>query len=741
MKTHPISLLTGLFCLYSALLQAQNSLQSPQRLYQIAAPKLEEKIVLDGELSEAIWQNSPRIGDFYQSFPMDTCFALSKTEVMMAFDDNFVYVSAICYDELPGKPVVQSLRRDFDPDLTDFFTVYFDCFGDGQNGFTFGMSALGVQREGLIVNGAEIANDWDNKWYGTAKLADGKYYVEMAIPFKTLRFKEGSKTWKVNFARIDRKRNEVSSWVPVPRNFRTSSLAYTGELQWAEPLQKTGGNISVIPYISGGTSKNHIAGKDAAYQSNVGADVKIAVTSSLNLDLTFNPDFSQVEVDQQVTNLDRFELFFPERRQFFLENQDLFSQFGFRRIRPFFSRRIGIGKDTNTGTIVQNPILYGARLSGKLDKNWRVGLLNMQTARDADRGIDGQNYTVATFQRRVFARSNFAGIFVNRTRTSTEQSDFTLNSGDFTRIVGLDYNLASKNDRWQGKFFFHQLLTPNNRSDQYTHGSFLRRSTKTLELMWNHEYVGTNYNPNDIGFVPRRGVWRIEPYVNFRFFPKKTGAKLNHRGLESYHNVVWNTNGKLLDRFDEIGLYHFFNSSMFFGFWFSNTYTQLVDGFDPTNTGGAELPANSEFTNTRLYMRFESNSRKLFSFEAGLGVGEFWNGTNTQMDGRFIYRIQPFGIISLSYNYNQIRLPEPYNDADFWLLGPRFDLTFTRNVFFTLFTQYNTQSDNVNVNARLQWRFKPVSDFFLVYTDNYFPDNFKVKNRALVAKLTYWLNL
>jgi len=713
----------------------------PIKSYNFGITKTNEKPSIDGELDDKIWEDAEKIDNFYQNFPFDTSYALSRTEVQMSFDDNFLYLSFTCYDDLEGDYIVQSLRRDFDGGSNDFVTMYLNPFGDGTNGFTFGITPLGVVREALIFNGDNIDNTWDNRWVGAAKVHQGKWTAEMAIPFTTLRYKAGSKQWKINFARIDRKRNELSSWVPVPRNFQLQTLSFTGNMNWSESPPKPGVNIALIPYISGQGTRNYLADNSSnQYDAGFGADMKIAISSSLNLDLTINPDFSQVEVDQQVTNLSRFEIFFPERRQFFVENSDLFSRFGFSRIRPFFSRRIGIGRDTTTGQIVQNPIIYGARLSGKLNKNWRIGFLNMQTARNQASGIEGQNYTVAAIQRQVFGRSNIGLIFVNRQTTSGENDDFSFNIPDYNRVVGIDYNLLSKDNKWSGKLFYHQAFTPEKLSEQYAHASFLSYSTRKFEIAWNHEYVGKNYNAQ-VGFVPRRNHWRIEPFMSYRFFPKKEGAKVNNHGPTLYSNNFWDDKGKLTDQSLQLSYRVNFNNTVGFEANVEQSYLRLFSDFDPTNTDGLKLLTGTDYQILNFSAGYNSDIRKLFSYEVFGNYGGYFNGNIMGAYVGLNYRIQPIGSISLQIDYNQIRLPEPYSSADFWLIGPRFEFAFTKSFFFNLFTQYNTQANNINLNARLQWRFKPVSDLFIVYSDNYFPENLKVKNRALVMKLTYWLNI
>ena len=491
--------------------------------------KATSEIVIDGEINEIDWLSAEKAKNFQQNYPADTSRSLTQTEVMLTFDDEAIYVAAICYDSLPEKPfTVQSLKRDFSARVSDYFGIYIDPFNDKTNGFSFGVSPLGVQREGMIQTGGSfgVSTTWDNKWFSSVKQYQGKWIVEMKIPFKTIRYNSDLKTWRINFSRNNLKRNENSVWNPVPQQYNVATLAFTGLLNWEEKPKKAGTNVSVIPYVIGRGTKD-FSSKETKYKANTGFDAKIAVTSSLNLDLTLNPDFSQVDVDRQVTNLSRFSLFFPEKRQFFIENSDLFSNFGFRQIRPFFSRKIGL----DNGNII--PIIGGARLSGKLNKNWRIGAMNMQTegvpATDDDDAVKAQNYSVAAIQRKVGKRSSLDAFFVNRQGFNANNIDYA----DYNRIMGADFNLRSGNNKWQGRAFYHHAFTPSLTSDNYTHATWLMRNTKKITTHWNHEYVGENYRA-DVGFVPRvsqynpnterifyKSYWRFEPSIDYRVYPKK----------------------------------------------------------------------------------------------------------------------------------------------------------------------------------------------------------------------------
>lgn len=390
-------------------------------------------IVVDGEMNEADWNDADVASQFKQYFPFDSSYSKVNTEVRMTYDDRFIYVFATMYNLGPRKYVTPSLRRDFRGEANDAFTVTLDTYKDRTNAFQFGINPFGVQREGLISNGGANSEDlslsWDNKWFSEAKILDDRWVCEMAIPFKTIRYKEGLSSWHINFYRIDSHYTERSTWSPVSRAYPILNLASLRDLIWDKPLLHPGGNISVIPYVAAKSEQDFEHGTPAERKPAVGGDAKIAVGPALNLDLTINPDFSQVEVDQQVTNLNRFEIFYPEKRQFFLENGDLFANFGYSNMRPFFSRRIGVTRDPSTGQNIQNQIYGGARLSGKINNNWRIGLMTMQAAEDKSINLPSINYTVAAVQRKLFARSNIGLIMINKQ---------SFKDSAYNRLIGVD---------------------------------------------------------------------------------------------------------------------------------------------------------------------------------------------------------------------------------------------------------------------------------------------------------------
>ena len=310
------------------------------------------------------------------------------------------------------------MRRDFDYVLNDNVGICIDPYNDFTNGFYFTITPFGVQLEGTMAGGGSFPesynSNWDNKWYSHVQRYHDRWIAELAIPFKSFRYNSEAEHWNITLVRNDLKRNQVSSWIAAPIQFIPASFAYSGKLMWEEKPPKVGTNVSLIPYMIGSTSRDSENHEPVVNTGNVGFDAKVGLTPSLNLDLTVNPDFSTVEVDKQVINLTRFEFQFPERRQFFLENSDLFSAPGFTTFtQPFFSRRIGLAKDSSD-KLVKVPILYGARISGKLGSNWRIGIMNLQTKKTESLGLPGQNYSVGVIQRQIFSRSNIDFVFVNR---------------------------------------------------------------------------------------------------------------------------------------------------------------------------------------------------------------------------------------------------------------------------------------------------------------------------------------
>lgn len=694
-------------------------------------------IQLDGVPDEAAWQAAEVATDFRQNFPRDSVPAVSRTEVRFTYDDRFFYVSAVCHDTLEGPYVMQSLKRDFSFPVNDGFALFLDAFSDRTTGLNFTLNPWGVQREGLLNDGGQfgVTTSWDGKWFAEAKRGSDRWTLEMAIPFKTLRFKSGLGVWRVNFARNDLKRNEMSTWVKVPRNFNVAHLAFTGELVWDTPPRKQGPNIALIPYALGSVSRNAQTDEPAKWRANVGLDAKVAVTSALNLDLTINPDFSQVEVDQQQLNIDRFELFFPERRIFFLENSDLFSSLGKDDVRPFFSRRIGLGV----------PILGGVRLSGKLTPRWRIGALSMQTE-GISGGARSQNHSALVLERQFFARSNGTVFYLNRQGFD----GFDWKKSDFNRVAGAEFNYRTQNGRLSSKAFFHYAWAEGNNG--FATGLTNNYETTRWSLAANAEYLGSGFRA-DMGFTPRLFVTdpqtgqpeavaygRLLLSAKRRFFfPKRTGQPLDYWQPEAEASLLGDNNlGYMEHRVNLAARLQWLNTSYLRALVVQEA-PRLYLPFRVTGLDSAIAPGQYNFAYGQL--EWVSNKRKALFAELRASYGGYFTGQRLGINGLLTWRKQPWGVFGLDFSQQWIWLPEGFGQTSLTLIGPRFEIAFTRNLFLTTYFQYNTQSRNINLNARLWWRFAPMSDLFLVYTDNSETGSFAPKNRGVVLKVNYWLTL
>ena len=720
-----------LLCLLICALSLFAVAQKKNSQFQFHIQKTTAPIIVDGSDNEPAWQQAETASSFFMVLPMDTSKASVKTDIKMTYDDRNIYIIAICWLPKKGRSyMVESLRRDFNFGRNDNFIFFLDTYNDLTSGYTFGANAAGAQWDGTLYEGGKADLNWDNKWVSDVKNYDDKWIFEAAIPFKTIRYKKGIKEWGVNFSRLDITAAEKSAWAPVPRQFPTASLAYTGELIWDQPPPPTSLNFSLIPYALAGVSKNYDAKTEPVYKKEIGADAKIALTSSLNLDLTVNPDYSQVEVDKQVTNLDRYELFFPEKRQFFLENNDLFGNFGFTNIRPFFSRRIGLSV----------PISFGARLSGNIDKNWRIGVMDMQTKSQDSIGLPAQNFSVVAVQRKIFARSNIRLLFVNKQSLNYEPGkDSTKQQYSlYNRNIGAEYNLASANNLWTGKLMFLKSFSPGVSDNTLTHAANLQYNNRHWLLLWQHQYVGKNYTA-EVGYVPRTNYINMNPTAAYLFFPKR-GIVLSY-GPKYVGTFYYNTSFKKTD-YENILLYIFnLRDQSIFDVWLGNDWVQLQQPFDPTNSNKDSLAAGTVHSWKAFGVEFFSKPQKLFTYNISTRFGGYYaEGNRYNVNVDLGYRIQPYAGITLSTAYNDIQLPQPWGRTIFWLIGPRIDVTFTNKLFLTTFIQYNDQQKNINLNARLQWRYRPASDLFLVYTDNYYSYPLFVRNRAFVLKFTYWWN-
>ncbi len=702
--------------------------QTKNAAYRLQISRTVSEIKIDGIGDELAWKQAEVARDFFMVTPMDTSKASDHTEIRMCYDKKYLYLLAVFYKTRTGEYTVESLRRDFGFNENDNFLLFLDPYNNQTTGFSFGANAAGAQWDGVMFQGNNIDLNWDSKWISKVKQDADKWVFEMAVPFKSIRYEDGVTEWGINFSRLELSTSEKSSWAPVPRQFPTSTLAYSGILVWDEPPPKPGTNISLIPYIRGTIGEDM---DDSSLDDfKVGGDVKYSITSSLNLDLTINPDFSQVDVDRQVTNFDRFELFFPERRQFFLENGDIFANFGFDRIRPFFSRRIGLNV----------PIQGGLRLSGNIDENWRIGLMDIQTSRDEVIGLPNQNFGVLAIQRKVFSRSNIGMMFVNQQSFNYPDESDSLRTvyPKYNRNIGLEYNLASANNQYVGKGFLFKSFTEGNRGDGLAQALNLEYNSRRWSWGLAQEYVAEDFRA-DVGFVPRVGYVNGTTFLGHTFFSKR--GKLQSHGPSYFGRYFFDTDLSNTDNFFNVDWEFLWLNRSELAVEFDHEYVELLEPFDPTNTGRDTLATGTRHRWSAFRASYSSKPQERLTYGLATRLGGYYaSGTRTNFTVELGYRFQPFVSIESSLSYNEIKLPAPWNVSHFWLIGTEADITFTKNLYWSTIFQYNEQAGNYNLNSRLQWRYSPASDIFLVFNKNELLDPMQGRDWSLTLKITYWFN-
>jgi hypothetical protein len=698
-------------------------------------------IIVDGELNEGDWSSAKSTSNFWQYFPTDSLQAKNQTELKMMVDDKNLYVG-IKINSKSNNYIVPSLRRDFRASGNDNITLLFDTFNDGSNAFFFGTNPHGVKREALLSGGGTDLRGfnlaWDTKWTCKTTIHETYYIAEIAIPLTAFKFREGETKWRFNSYQFDTQDNERNTWMNIPQNQWIFSLAYMGEMIFEKPLGKSKAPIAIIPYI------NAFSGKDFEANTSVndlkfGGDAKFAIGNSMNLDVTLNPDFSQVEVDQPTTNLTRFELSLPERRQFFIENSDLFGDFGNGRDgNPFFSRRIGIAKDKD-GNSIENGIVAGARLSGKLTNNLRLGILSVQTEEDTANEIPATNNSVIAVQQKLFSRSNLSFLFINK--QATKDYSFLLEEDKYNRIIGVDYNLASKDNTWNGRYYIHKSFSPTTNGNDISAGISTEYNSRDFKIRLSGLYIEDDFR-SDLGFIRRTDIFKLNPKFEYTIYPKK--GNIQKHSLSVTPIFIWkpeldyqNSDYTVISQWKMS-----FNNSSELEFSMFNRYTYLYDGFDPTRTDATPLLGNQGYSYTSFEAKYRSDMRKQFSFDVSPSIGQFYNGKKYSIKGTLNWRIQPYFQTKIQINYNNISLPDPYPTASIWLVGPRFDVTFNKSLFWNTLVQYNNQQESLSINSRIQWRFAPLSDLFIAYNDNYNTDApLSPRFRSINLKLSYWLNL
>ena len=678
---------------------------------------------IDGDvLGEAIWDDIVPATGFLQNTPDEGQPASERTEVRIIYTEDTVYFGIVCYVSDPSTIIVSDSRRDSSLNDTDSFQIIIDTYLDKQNGFLFGTNPAGLEYDGQVTNegqgggrfgggvvrrsgsqqqrgsGGGFNVNWDGVWQVDAEISEIGWTAEIAIPFRTLRYPSGDvQTWGLNFQRNIRSRNEQSYWAPLPRQFRLHRLSLAGELQGIEvPPQR---NLKLTPYVLGQALRRTDDTKTTAL-GDFGADLKYSVTPSMTLDLTYSTDFAQVEVDDQQVNLDRFNLFFPEKRPFFLENAGLFSVGQPGQLEVFFSRRVGIGEGGG-----QIPIFGGGRLSGKVGSNTNVGFLNIQTQSVNATGTPSNNFTVARVRQDFQNRSNIGAMFVNRGATGNLAGE-----RDYNRSYAVD-------GRWgigqtgTVSGFAAQTDTPGLKGDTHAFNMAANYDSERYQLRGGFTEVGPNFNP-EVGFYARRGYRRSDASVRTTFRPQNPLGILEWYPHAS-HYTIWN----FVTGQQETQYTHLDN-----GIEWRNGY-QVSTGVNLTKEGvlepfeifpGVTVPVDT-YDHAEAIMRFNTNQGAPISFTFRATVGGFFGGERVQMGPEVSMRTGQTFNAQLSWSRNDIDLPGGAFVANLGTV--RLNYSFTTRMFLQALVQYNDRADLWSSNIRFAILSDANTGLFIVYND------------------------
>ena len=690
-------------------------------------------IRVDGVLDEPAWTGAVPIGGFVQSEPNEGAPATERTEVRILYDEDDLYVGAYLQDSEPDAVVVNDIRKDFRPDDQDTFELILDTFTDRRNGYVFITNAEGAKADRQVANeGREINTSWDAPWeVRTQRVADG-WTVEMAIPFRALRSQhlEGQ-PWGVNFSRRIRRRNEVDFWSPVSRAYNLTRVSVAGNLTGL-PDRVSGRDLRIKPYLLGSTVRE-TGGPAFDENAEFGADAKYGLTQGLTLDLTFNPDFAQAEADEQQVNLSQFSQFFPEKREFFLENSGVFYVGDAARnnrvslvptpdedLLLFFSRRIGL-----TGDGRPLPIVGGARLSGQ-QGGFTLGALAIRT--DDAFGLPTNDYAVLRVRRNVFSGSDVGAVFQTRHASSD----------NYNRVYGMDANFRFLGDiDWNS--YVVRTETPGIADGQYAWRTSLNREGNFLHAKGGVLAIGEGFR-DDLGFFRRTGIRKWFTDIGIRPRPEA----LRRLGVREMHpHIVWNyyedLDGQMVAKRLHSGYTFFFSSGAYAELSANPEYQRLEAPFrihpdvEPIPVGG--------YGWNEWQLRGSTDPSRAVSLALTAITGGLWSGTqktvSTALTLRPSYRFR--ATVGLQRTAGELDLPRADFVRSLWT--GRANYSFNTHMFVDALAQYDPTTRLVNSNVRFNLIHHPLSDLFIVFNEQRFATDENIApGRSLVLKVTQMLS-
>ena len=700
-------------------------------------------IRLDGVLDEAAWQQAERGTAFVQREPFQGEPATEQTFVQVVYTDDTLYIGIRALDSDPSGVIAKDMQRDGSGrggfrggrlESDDSVVILLDTFHDRRNAFYFETNPLAARVDALITDEGRDRNfEWDGVWNAAARRTEEGWSAELEIPFNTLRFNPDNDTWGLNVRRMIRRKSEEVNWAPIMRDadmYRVSQYGQLTNMAVGNPSR----NLRIKPFAtaSGDEGVTTDVG-DVAGDTQIGLDLRWGVTDSMTFDLTVNTDFAQVEADEQRVNLTRFSLFFPEKREFFLETAGIFEFGGGGRggggggfrgplLRVFHSRQIGIARGDEIS------IIAGTKLTGRAG-DWNIGLLNVQTAEHefatdpddpaAESNFEpSTNWTVARIKRNVGARSSLGVILTNRQSSGD----------DYNRVMGFDADL-NPNQNLNVSGYYTVSDNPGDDSENWAAGGGFNWRGPIWRFSASVDDIRENYTP-EIGFVSRRGIRRFNPQINYEPRPGKV-SWIRSLTFEA-RNTVFTLTDNTLETWN--GSFRFFGFRTMSGDWlsfsFNPKYERLFEPFKIQD--GIVIPAGEYTFHDWSFFANTSNGRAVSVFWR-FSNGDFFDGTRRNSNITVNYRPSPHFRSETEWGYNDVDLPGGAFRTN--VLRQRFNVSFSPNLSVNSFIQYLDTQDLISMNTRFNWIYKPGADLFIVYNQNWTDGG--TQDRALIVKFTY----
>ena len=718
-------------CIYAQKKEA-NNFPPAEKPIEIKATKTNNKIIIDGKLNELDWNNAKPVANFFKVEPVQAEKIINPTEVRILFDDKNLYIGVFAKDSLGKKGVrIQDLRRDFNMFENDIFGIQIDAQNTKQYAISFQTTPYGNQLDLQSFNDRIRDTSWNALWSVRTSRTDKGYFAEFSIPFKSIRYDnpvEGKPiSWGITFYRLARKDYEKTVFPAIPQSFTQDRMIYAAKLTGLE-LPKPSANIRVEPYAlyQYDETKNGNLTTNTISEPKVGGDVKWVVNPKTVVDLTINTDFAQADVDIAVNNLERFNIFFPERRQFFLENSGIWAGSSNSLIKPFFSRTIGLDNSFNSKP---TPLDLGLRYTQR-DENKTIGVLAVRQGDTNE--VGGSSFGVARYTQNYGKENNFGAMVTHRIDDSfTPRS---INSKNNTTIT-LDGFMRPK-DEVSISYLLSTSIDSETNGQGYSGRISMEKRTNSYYLRYVNSFVSDNYNP-DMGFVFQKDVMRHSPGAYAILRPKSLpfirrwdpGVYVNY-----YHDL------KDFGNFQQASiyifpLYVFFKDNSFFEAALTPTWQNINFNFSPL---GINIEQN-KYRYTRYLLRYRTDQSKKLSTSLRYNFGNFYNGKRNTLKASLRYAPLPNISFTTNYEHNKIKsLGLQKKDLKTDLYSANLRLALNPRIQLNGFYQFNSFDKQGHLNLRLSWEYKPLSFIYLVFNDIE-EDRFspRVLNRQFISKITF----